>query len=306
MAGAKHRKGKSKGKKSSKKKCSCSHSHVQTTKVSVGGGGAVAAAPSVVTYATFANPMPNATFPTWESGGGYQPVKPEHSTADAPSSGRPNRDAVHFGPFTGGGVLGGWLNDANHSVRSESMGDAMSYSHHSPGPDLNDSSLSVLDKLYLEAEGAKAMSEQGNSVAQSMDASSGILSMRSRARTPPRYGGSISSGGLTSSMGSSLKSEPWSPPMPPSNKTTTRAPNRDSGRPRTHPPTKSAQHKKGVMGQVLSGDRSRGVLFDKLASANEKAMRKDPGRKRVYETAPAPLFQGMPDVSGFPSTMVIV
>ena len=305
MAGAKHRKGKSKGKKSGKKKCSCSHSHVQNTRVTVGGGGA-AAAPSVVTYATFANPMPNATFPTWESGGGYAPIKPEHSTADAPSSGRPNRDTVPFGPFTGGGVLGGWLNDANHSVRSESMGDAMSSSRHSPGPDLNASSLSVLDKLYLEAEGAKAMSEQGNSVAQSMDASSGILSMRSRARTPPRYGGSISSGGMTSSMGSSLKSEPAMPPMPPSNKPTTRAPFRDSGRLRSQHLTKSAQHKRGIMDQVLSGDRSRGVLLDKLALANSGAMAKEPGRKRIYDPAPAPQFQGMPDVSGFPSTMVIV
>lgn len=174
-----------------KKKCSCSHVH-QTTRVSVGGGGiATAPAPSVVTYATFANPMPptSGTFPTWESGPGVTPVKQEPSHGSAVSSRRTTRDDHHFGPFTGGGVVGGWLNDIPSKVSSSSGASSMNTSEplakslgntpsrvSNTGESLTDSHLRVIDRLHAEAAIAKPRSVQGNSAIEGVRDKKSIIS----------------------------------------------------------------------------------------------------------------------------------
>ena len=167
-----------------KKKCAC-HSHVhQTTKVSVGGGGISAAPPSVITYATFANPMPPSagTFPPWESGPGETPIKQEPSHGSSVSSSRATRDDVQFGPFTGGGVLGGWLNDldAASSMRtSEPVANAMGNSPSQvseSGESLTDSHLRVIDRLYAEANVAKPRTIQGDSAIEGVRNKKSIIS----------------------------------------------------------------------------------------------------------------------------------
>ena len=125
-------------------------------------------------YATYAPPPINmpTSFP-WESGAGFQPDK-----QDPPN-------------FHGHGVTG-------------------TYKQPSIPQSHSDIYMSTIDKWMWDADQAKPQSEPGvappsatSSVVRhqidrspsSMASSSGILSMRiSRAKTPPRYGGSISSG----------------------------------------------------------------------------------------------------------------
>ena len=177
------KKGKSKG-----KKCGCK-SQVQTTRVSVGGGG-VGVAPQVTTYAQFANPMPNISFPTYEVGQGFQPVKQEPVHAASEKQTRSERDDIHYGPFHGGGVLGGRFNNNSPSELPDAESYASTPSVKSEA--MNDSTLSVIDRLYMESDYSKPRSEQGDLVRDS-----DIMSIREIPRAPPRYGGSISSGGMS-------------------------------------------------------------------------------------------------------------
>lgn len=198
---------KSKAKHSKKKRCAC-RSQVQTTRVSVGGGGLAAPPPSVITYATFANPLPQQTFPTWETGPGVAPVHQEPSTGASVSSRRPTRDDGHYGPFTGGGVLGGWLNDLDAassmqtssfkpvkseikseqmpdvksetmSVKSEKMSEVLSNTPSrvsDDGVSLTDSHLRVLDRLHREADILKPRSIRGTSAIEGVRDAPSVIS----------------------------------------------------------------------------------------------------------------------------------
>ena len=168
-------------KRSDKKKCTCA-SQVQNTRVTVSGGGGGASAAAPVVYATYAPPPINmpTSFP-WESGAGFQPDK-----QDPPN-------------FHGHGVTG---------------------TYKQPSIPQSHSDMSTIDKWMWDADQAKPQSEPGagppsamgsvvhhqsERAPSSMASSGGILSMRSRAKTPPRYGGSISS--------SSAPSEHKKPPF---------------------------------------------------------------------------------------------
>ena len=318
-------------KKSKGKKCGCK-SQVQTTRVSVGGGG-VGVAPQVTTYALFANPMPNISFPTYEVGQGFQPVKQEPVHAASDKQTRSERDDIHYGPFHGGGVLGGRFNNNSPSELPDAESYASTPSVKSEA--MNDSTLSVLDRLYMESDYAKPRSEQGDLVRDS-----DIMSIREIPRAPPRYGGSISSGGMSvksegmrsvksegmQSVKSerSIKSEIFKPnlervkfeegpPLPPDSgqkvanihhkptvKVKGRAPKRDPQRLRNFRPSSMDKKYGGNIDEVLRGNRDKGVLAERLRYAQESAML---AKKSPYE-ASSEISQIMPGRSGLPSIIV--